>query len=68
MEGKPLRRIAGLAEGLTARLPRPRPEPEKVMGMMGRWWEGWTLARIAQEHGVSRQRVSDLLKDSSPDS
>ncbi|GAF67364.1 unnamed protein product [marine sediment metagenome] len=29
--------------------------------MMARWWDGWTLRQVAEEHGISRQRVHVLL-------
>ncbi len=34
---------------------------DRLLAMMARWWEGWSLAQIAREHGVRRQRVAAIL-------
>lgn len=34
---------------------------DRLLAMMARWWDGWTVERIARECGVTRQRVSSLL-------
>lgn len=35
----------------------------RLLAMMTRWWDGWTVARVAREHGITRQRVSSLLAE-----
>ena len=34
---------------------------DRLLGMMARWWAGWSLARIAREYRMTRQRVAALL-------
>lgn len=34
---------------------------ERLLAMMARWWDGWPMARIGREHGISRQRVGAVL-------
>ncbi|MCK6458178.1 MAG: hypothetical protein L6Q92_16820 [Phycisphaerae bacterium] len=34
---------------------------DRLLGMMARWWDGGSLAHIARECGVSRQRAAALL-------
>ena len=45
------------SEGLTA----ADAGVNRMAAMMRQWWAGQTLARIAQEHGVTRQRVCQIL-------
>ncbi len=56
MSAQDLQRTDGGASLLTnpARL-------ERLVVLMAEWWQGSTLARMAREHGVSRQRVSAML-------
>lgn len=35
---------------------------DRLLEMMARWWEGWSLARIARAGGISRQRVATILR------
>jgi len=34
---------------------------ERLLGLMVRWWDGWSFARLARDCGLSRQRVGRLL-------
>lgn len=36
---------------------------DRLLAMMARWWDGWAVARIAREHGVTRQRAASLLAE-----
>ncbi|MBI5866106.1 MAG: hypothetical protein HZB38_16680 [Planctomycetes bacterium] len=36
---------------------------DRLLSMMARWWDGWTIARIAREYRVTRQRVASLLAE-----
>lgn len=36
---------------------------DRLLGMMARWWDGWTAARIARECGITRQRAASLLAE-----
>lgn len=36
---------------------------DRLMAMMARWWDGWTVARIAREYGITRQRAAALLAE-----
>ncbi len=37
------------------------PAADRLLAIMARWWEGWSLTRIGREQGLSRQRVAALL-------
>lgn len=34
----------------------------RQLALMVCWWEGWSLARMAREHGISRARVVAILQ------
>jgi transcriptional regulator len=36
---------------------------DRLLSMMARWWDGWTVAHIAREYGVTRQRAASLLTE-----
>lgn len=36
---------------------------DRLLAMMARWWDGWTIARIAREHDITRQRAAALLAE-----
>lgn len=36
---------------------------DRLLAMMARWWDGWTIARIARECAGTRQRAASLLAD-----
>lgn len=36
---------------------------DRLLAMMARWWDGWTVARIARECGITRQRAAALLAE-----
>jgi len=36
---------------------------DRLLAMMARWWEGWTVAHIARECGLTRQRAATLLAE-----
>gem|GEM_PF-3722977 len=36
---------------------------DRLLSMMVRWWDGWTIASIAREHHVTRQRAASLLAE-----
>jgi len=56
MNGKDLRRNGAPKELLTT-----LEALERLFRMMAAWWEGRSLASVAREFGVSRQRASALL-------
>lgn len=45
-----------------ARLLTRSDDVDRLLQMMAQWWEGWSLARIADAHGLSRQRVAAILR------
>ena len=68
----------GLSEGVAYRLVKRRREAlgralgrrnrgarngERLAAMRAKRAEGWTLARIAEDHGVSKQRVAQILDE-----
>ena len=57
MSEQDLRVVGTVPEALTNLL----ADSERLCAMMCRWWAGWTLARIALEQGISRQRASQAL-------
>jgi len=43
-------------------LTKRRRNLARLLRLMARWWEGGTLRQIAEEYGISQQRVHVLLK------
>lgn len=42
-------------------MPILTPDLNRLLGIMARWWDGWSHERIAEHHGLSRQRVQQIL-------
>jgi DNA-binding CsgD family transcriptional regulator len=65
-ESAPLTNAAGphgaRADG-EARVSRAVASLDRLLSMMARWWDGWTTARIAREHRLTRQRAASLLAE-----
>lgn len=69
-ESAPLTNAAGIhgaradAESVGPRASSPAEASlDRLLAMMARWWDGWTIARIARDYGITRQRASSLLAD-----
>jgi hypothetical protein len=56
MQDKELRHNLGADKWLTKR----RIRMDRLLDVMGCWWDGWSQARIARKHHISRQRVHQL--------
>lgn len=66
-ESAPLTNAAGPQRSREALIPSATSPTDagldRLLSMMARWWDGWTAARIAREHGITRQRAANLLAE-----